>query len=80
MTDWKTIESAPKDGTIIILTWLDDNKPQDQFAMQWAHIQRNGLFPGKVSMWTTPNGSFTWNDDDPAGAPTHWIPVPAAPK
>lgn len=69
---WQLIETAPKDGTVIILTWMEDGKPAEQWPMRWAHIQRNGLFPGKIGMWTATDGSCTWNDDDPAGAPTHW--------
>lgn len=77
---WRDIETAPKDGRVIVLTWFEDGKPQEQWPMLWGHIQRNGLFPGKLGMWTTPDGSVTWNDDDPAGAPTHWMPLPEPPK
>jgi hypothetical protein len=28
-------------------------------------------------MWMTPDGSLTWADDDPHGAPTHWKREPA---
>jgi hypothetical protein len=76
--DWQPIETAPKDGTVVELTWLENGKPQEIWPMQWAHIQRNGLFPGKVGMWTLPNGGATWNDDDPDGAPTHWRPARSA--
>src|SRR5437762_1330141 len=80
MAEWQPIETAPKDGTIIRLTWMDNDHPQEIWPMQWAHIMRNGLFPGKVGMWTTPDGSLTWNDSDPNGAPTHWMPLSNPPK
>jgi hypothetical protein len=75
MSEWQPITTAPKDGTLIKLCWMDDGEPMEQWVMRWAHIQRNGLFPGKVGMWTSPDGGVTWNDDNPAGAPTHWKPL-----
>lgn len=77
MSEWRPIETAPKDGTVILLTALEpDGEPFEVWPMQWMAIQQNGLFPGKVGMWTHPSGDVTWNDDDPAGAPTHWMPTP----
>lgn len=79
MSEWQPIETAPKDGTLIILSWLEDGEPQEQWPCQWGHIQRNGFFPGKVGMWTAPDGSYTWGDSHPDGAPTHWRPFPTPP-
>ena len=74
MTEWQTIDSAPRNGTIVDLTWMENGRPQEIWPMQWGHIQRNGLFPDVVGMWVAPGGGVTWNEADPEGAPTHWRP------
>lgn len=72
-TGWQPLSSAPRDGTVVELTWMDDGKPQEIWPMQWAHIQRNDLFAsGVVGMWVVPDGSLTWTEHNPDGAPTHW--------
>lgn len=64
------IETAPKDGTLIIVGDPDVG----DFPMQWGHIQRNGLFPGLTGMWVAQDGSFTWQDADDFG-PSYWRPL-----
>lgn len=78
MSEWQPIDTAPKDGTLVRLCWMDDGLANDQVIMQWGHIQQNALFPGKVGMWVAKNGVMTWNDDG-EGGPTHWMPLPATP-
>lgn len=72
MDDWQSIDTAPKDGSVIELTWMEHGEPQEIWPMQWGHIQRNGILPGVIGMWIVPDGSITWNDDGMGGGPTHW--------
>lgn len=71
MNGWHPIETAPRDGTVVHLTWMENGKPQEIWPMQWGHIQRNGLFPDITGMWVAPDGSITWKESHDAG-PTHW--------
>lgn len=76
MGDWQPISTAPKDGTLIEITALeDDGTVFEIWPMQWMAIQRNGLFPGAVGMWTTPDGGITWNGAPDDCGPTHWRPL-----
>ena len=72
MSDWRPIETAPKDGRVIRLTWMENGRPAEVWPLRWDAERENGLFPGVKGFWTTPDGSMTWNHRDPAGAPTHW--------
>jgi hypothetical protein len=78
MDKWQPIETAPRDGTIIEITAFEPNgEPFEIWPMGWQHIKKNGLFPGKVGMWSTPGGEITWNGSEEEGGPTHWRPAPS---
>lgn len=72
--EWREIATAPRDGSVVDLTWMEDGKPAEVWPMQWGHIQKNGLFPGHVGMWVATDGSVTWSETLLDGAPTHWRP------
>lgn len=74
--DWRPIDTAPRDGTLIEITALeDDGTPFEIWPMRWDAELRNGLFPGAVGFWAAPDRSITWNEDS-FGGPTHWRPLP----
>lgn len=68
--DRRPYETAPKNGRIIRL-WGDDEGP---FLMFWNPAGFNPLVSSKPGIWESVNHDFTWCDEDPAGAPTHWAP------
>ena len=65
--DWKEIESAPKDGSEVIV-FADG----ELFFVRWA------CFYGRRYAWHT---GFSCADEGPAcvDAPTHWMPAPSLP-
>jgi hypothetical protein len=81
---WQPIETAPKDGTSIILF-------ADAWDMSWGSVQVGRFDDGQ---WVTAEGAVeeneagfdpdeevdpdTWEDDSNVG-PTHWRPLPAPP-
>ena len=66
MTDWKPIESAPRDGTPV-LVWLKKTS-------LGSHVHAAMLRPkGKPS---TIGHHFQFD----VGEPTHWMPIPDPPE
>lgn len=66
---WRPIESAPKDGTRLMLAKIVGH-PANPTALWWACA---GLWSDR---WNN------WNDGvEPCGlaGPTHWMPLPPAP-
>lgn len=82
MSAWQTIDSAPRDGTEIILrkgdrvtagAWIEWSKSEAEFHGS------TGAYLGQVeydsgASWLSWDGGF--RDDD---EPTHWQPLPSPP-
>lgn len=69
---WQTIDSAPKDGTRLLLA-----KGKSVWIGEWVHHQHitNGKVASDSAYWTTP-----WVMIGPERAvPTHWQPCPDPP-
>lgn len=77
MSDWKPIETAPRDGTPI-LVYLPTWERQPVREVHWA-IPFEGASDG---WWETPNAprdpGYMIVEGTPH-APTHWMPLPAPP-
>jgi hypothetical protein len=70
-TGWRTIESAPRDGTRVDLWDRSGHRWTD--AHWGVHYWRHGMPAGEPS-WG--RGTI----DGPAPDPTHWMPLPAPPE
>lgn len=72
---WQTIKSAPKDGTHILAVLPDRDTC---YVICWADIDRDirrHLGSANVGWHMAYDGDFL----QPHDAPTHWMPLPAAP-
>ena len=70
---WRPIETAPKDGTAIVV-WGQPQSTDD------VHFSRPSAF---TAYWDDMGGTFCLSGADWRGPfihPTHWRPLPAPPK
>jgi hypothetical protein len=67
MSEWHLIETAPRDGTVILVR-CDDEGP---FLMFWNASGENPYFQRGVGIWEAVGGHFTWSEERGFG-PTHW--------
>mgnify|MGYP001589897266 CR=1 FL=1 len=67
--DWKTIESAPRDGRAIRVTDFESG----EYVMCYNAAGANPLFQKGIGIWESPDRSFTWSEERGYG-PTHWKP------
>ena len=67
MSGWKPIETAPKDGTIILVGVWD-------YGPDIASASWNGKF------WDMELYGYQYCGDPEFSDPTHWMPLPAPPE
>lgn len=71
LTDYRPIETAPRDGTVIEVTCPGKDGP---YRMRWNSNGFNPLVSKKRGIWETERGDVTWCEDDGLG-PTQWRPA-----
>ena len=76
---WQPIDSAPKDGRIVDLTWMGADGPEEIWPMQWDSRASNPLAQQGTGIWVLRNAvtgqtEMTWTEKDPEVGPTHWRP------
>jgi len=64
--NWQPIETAPKDGTFVLLSG------HELPVWQGSWVGRVGRYP--INGWTR------FNSVDIDWSPTHWMPLPEPPK
>lgn len=78
MSEWMPIESAPRDGTEVILyedgsygigRWVDTSHQEQRLISSKGRRETYEWFDVKSGYW-----------EDTMFAPTHWMPLPEPPK
>lgn len=65
--EWQPIETAPKDGTEVLL-WIDDDEESPRKGHWEPRLSLN-----RPHKWSV---AYGWCEDKP----THWMPLPAPPR
>ena len=78
---WRPIETAPRDGTAVMLCWAIDANGN---PIDWTRDPRTaGVFVQVASWWEGENAWVVYCSmvQDPSlhFDPTHWMPLPAPP-
>ncbi|UNY40271.1 hypothetical protein KLEP181_gp30 [Paracoccus phage vB_PmaP_KLEP18-1] len=71
-TGWQPIETAPKDGTLILMFW-----PESVNNRTLGHVISTGSIDD--DWWDVDNWTAGKILDEGATKPTHWMPLPPAP-
>lgn len=71
---WEPIETAPKDGTSVLLGYLDKS---GRFAVKSARFELITAFPRKEGPWSA--WVCTMDPCLVCQRATHWMPLPAPP-
>ena len=83
MIDWQPIETAPKDGTNVLVYYVRGGVPVVHIAWydspdEWEKLAENGLVLDSreewVGWWSYTRGSVTQEKLDDWQTPTHWAP------
>jgi hypothetical protein len=80
MADWQPIETAPKDGTEIILYRPSDEHRSAKRWISWWYDKTEtqyGRITYEVHEWW--GGTFLSDPERRPPEPTHWMPLPEPP-
>jgi len=80
-TEWRTIESAPKDGTRILIARRGDKVGMDEIEItEWFVIEQSHFehIEGNLYRKVQDDPYMAWNDNGHRA--THWMPLPKPPE
>lgn len=81
---WRPIETAPRDGTIVLCAYRLNGETWAMDAMYWdaefhtTYLDEEADDAVHTGAWT--DGSIDANEDPMEFRPSHWMPLPAPPE
>ena len=78
MNEWQPIETAPKDGTWILLAGGKVEDDEDEFRM--AIAKWTNYLSGRTTDWHWQHCFYDGGYYGSYDGPTHWMPLPEPPK
>jgi len=84
MTDWQPIETAPKDGSWVLITSYNTANWSDGVDRSYWQTQTAHFINGHWVTESYPDSHYGYMEVEYlttyADGPTHWMPLPAPPK
>jgi hypothetical protein len=77
MSDWKPIETAPKDGTAVLLLCPGDRQCVASYGMNWPFNETWRIYIPCMGQSGHSSDAVLHHDED---MPTHWMPLPDPPS
>lgn len=78
LLEWRPIETAPKDGTVILVWTTTRIDPHDVEFIARRGMEHADL--AQISHWDDEDPSDQFWSLDTMGKPTHWMPLPRGPE
>lgn len=78
--EWKTIETAPKDGTKVLIVNDEGAMAVAGYVEQWYARTEFVRKAKDGDVYRTVREETGYWDTDTAYCPTHWMPLPEAPN
>jgi hypothetical protein len=77
MSEWQPIETAPRDGTWIIVAGTSKVDPDYNVLFSEYGDDAVGM---SIAKWDARQWRDQWDDYYGPDCPTHWMPLPEPPK
>lgn len=74
MTEWQPIETAPRDGTWVLVYRKEDGTRNPISIRHWRRWQRGSTAPTFEQRWVD-----EWSQSRSLWESTHWMPLPEVP-